>query len=152
MASSQPRAARTAETKYGRRCFAFSLASPLTLGVLVMRWDAADECADRLTYRREPAGQRVTPRQVHDREPSPVLWPGRGGDEVVAETDQARLGLGHPGGEQDLLAALRVGPLLPQRPARALDPVAGHAGEPGAFDLAGQPVRGVEVSGGEELR
>src|SRR5262249_11128261 len=81
-----------------------------------------------------------------------VLRSGRGGDEVVAETGQRGFGLGRPGGEQDLLAALRVGPPLAQWPAGALDPVAGDGGEPGTFDLTGQPAGRVEVGGGEELR
>src|SRR5215469_1845210 len=59
----------------------------------------------------------------------PFLWPGRGGDEVIAEADQRGLGFDRARSEQDLLAPLRVGPLLAQRPARALDAVDGGAGE-----------------------
>src|SRR6516225_8017902 len=92
------------------------------------------------------------PATVWSSRTSSPLRPGRGGDEVVAEADQAGLGLDRAGGEKDLLAPLRVGPLLAQRPARALDPIAGDAGEPGAFDLAGEPAGRVEVRRGEELR
>jgi hypothetical protein len=48
------------------------------------------------------------------------LWPGRGGDEVIAEADQRGLRLDRAGSEQNLLATVRVGPLPAQRPARAL--------------------------------
>ena len=54
--------------------------------------------------------------------------------------------------EQDVLAALRVGPVLAQRPAWALDPVDGGCGETSPFDLGHQAVWGVEVGGSEELR
>ena len=45
------------------------------------------------------------------------LWPGGGGDGVVAEADQRGLGLDRASSEQDLLTPVRVGPLLAQRPS-----------------------------------
>ncbi len=45
-----------------------------------------------------------------------LLWPGRGGNELMAEADQRGLGLDRPGSEQNLLAPLRIGPLLAQLP------------------------------------
>src|SRR5262252_7256509 len=75
--------------------------------------------------------------ELAERDP---LRSGPGGDEVVAEADQARLGLDRAGGEQDLLAPLRVGPLLAERPARALDPVDRCAGQTSLLDLLLQAV------------
>src|SRR5215470_11958726 len=45
---------------------------------------------------------------------------GCGGDEVMAEANERGLCLDRAGCEQDVLALPRVGPLLAQRPARAL--------------------------------
>ena len=47
---------------------------------------------------------------------------------------------------------MRIDPLLAQRPARALYPVAGHVSETSPFDLARQAVGGMEIGGSEELR
>src|SRR6516162_1884157 len=78
------------------------------------------------------------------------LDPGR--DEVMAEADERGLGFGGPGGEQDLLAPVRVGPFPAQRPARALHPVDAYAAEASLLGLGQQAVRGVKVGRGEELR
>jgi hypothetical protein len=56
------------------------------------------------------------------------------------EANQRRLSLNCPGGEQNLLTPLRVGPLLAQRPARAFDPVDGRRlvrGLAGGLEQAG---------------
>src|ERR1039457_4373885 len=81
----------------------------------------------------------------------PLLRLGRSGNEMVAEAGPWGLWFGLACREQDVLAALRVGPFLAQWPARALDAIDGQASEASLGDLAGQAVRGMEVGGGEEL-
>jgi hypothetical protein len=67
-----------------------------------------------------------------------LLRLGGSGDQMIAEADERGLCFDGAGSEQNVLAPPRVCPLLAQRPAWALDPVNGHAGEAGLTDLAGQ--------------